>query len=91
MRILNEPNQCLVYPVCYPCQSVRRTQRDRLCTVFVSIRIIRKVAVDANGSCLLRFTVLQSRLCTTCILFCFECKWFGGVITIKSVDTVAHI
>jgi hypothetical protein len=25
------------------------------------------------------------------VLLCSECKWFGGVITIKSVDTAAHM
>src|SRR6266436_2694361 len=48
--------------------------------------IIRTVVADANR-CPFRFT-LQSRL-PFVVLFCFECKQVGGVMTIKAVDTLS--
>jgi hypothetical protein len=54
-----------------------------------SICIIRKVVVtrmDVGFGSLFKAAFLAS-----VVLFCSECKWFGGVITIKSVNTVAPI
>jgi hypothetical protein len=66
---------------------VRRTQRDRLCTVFVSYVKWSSTRTDACFDSLF----FKAAFIPSLILFCSECKWFGGVIAIKSVDTVAHI